>query len=328
MGMQVTFSIIVPVYNMEQYLPRCMDSILVQDYKEYELIAVDDGSTDGSLKILEDYKRKNGRIKVIHKENGGIGTAILAGLSVAVNEYIVFVDSDDYVESKMLSELNQCIIDKGKVDAVQYGLAMVNEEGALVREERHGNYVLRGTDKILWDHFRCHPTPSLACRTFKRALFSGAVCPAQNVGIDEVLIVQLLLKTETFVSTDDVLYHVYLRAGSVSRSVYTKEKMIEYEKLYEILFDIAEMKKELLWNYVAIKYIKLLIGVLSEMKFEHSEFSRLKGKFDEYYNEVRNSDEFREETASFKVGAALFYRSPTIYWMLKSLQMRWKGKMI
>mgnify|MGYP004453649011 CR=1 FL=1 len=93
-------SIIVPIYNVEKYLPRCIDSILAQTFTDFELILVDDGSPDNCGKICDEYAKKDNRIKVIHKENGGVSSARNIGLDVAKGEYISFVDSDDVIHPK------------------------------------------------------------------------------------------------------------------------------------------------------------------------------------------------------------------------------------
>ena len=90
-------SIIVPVYNVEKYLARCIDSILAQTFTDFELILVDDGSTDNSGEICDEYAGKDPRIIVIHKENGGVSSARNHGLDIARGEYITFVDSDDQI---------------------------------------------------------------------------------------------------------------------------------------------------------------------------------------------------------------------------------------
>ena len=102
-------SVIVPVYNVEKYLRKCIESILNQTFREFELILVDDGSTDSSGKICDEYALKDSRIKVIHKENGGASSARNAGLDVAKGEYIGFVDSDDWIEMDMYGELYRLI---------------------------------------------------------------------------------------------------------------------------------------------------------------------------------------------------------------------------
>jgi len=104
-------SIIIPVYNVEKYLNRCIESIINQTYKNLEIILVDDGSTDNSGKICDEYALKDNRIKVIHKQNGGVSSARNKGLEVATGEYIGFVDSDDYIEKDMYELLLSTIIE-------------------------------------------------------------------------------------------------------------------------------------------------------------------------------------------------------------------------
>lgn len=101
-------SVIVPVYNVEKYLRRCVDSILVQTMPDFELILVDDGSTDESPSICDDYAKKDNRVKVIHKQNQGVSAARNDGLDAAKGEYILFVDSDDYVNERYV----ECLVSK------------------------------------------------------------------------------------------------------------------------------------------------------------------------------------------------------------------------
>lgn len=98
-------SVIVPIYNVDKYLKRCLDSIINQTYKNLEIILIDDGSTDKSGQICDNYKRKDNRIVVIHKENGGLSSARNKGLDIAKGDLISFIDSDDYLELNMFEEL-------------------------------------------------------------------------------------------------------------------------------------------------------------------------------------------------------------------------------
>ncbi len=104
-------SVIVPIYNVEKYLNRCIDSIINQTYKNLEIILVDDGSPDNCPKICDEYAKKDDRIKVIHKENGGLSDARNKGIKIASGEYIGFVDSDDYIDEKMYEYLLKLIKD-------------------------------------------------------------------------------------------------------------------------------------------------------------------------------------------------------------------------
>ena len=103
-------SVIIPVYNVENYIHRCLNSVISQTYDNLEIILVDDGSTDDSGRICDEYKEKDGRGVVIHKENGGQATARNFALDIATGDYIAFVDSDDYIEEDMFySMMNEFI---------------------------------------------------------------------------------------------------------------------------------------------------------------------------------------------------------------------------
>lgn len=107
------FSIIIPIYNVEKYLAQCIDSVLAQSFTDYELILVDDGSTDNSGKICDEYQEHIPSIKVIHKQNGGLSDARNVGTEVACADYIIYIDSDDYLsDTSFLLDLNQVIIEK------------------------------------------------------------------------------------------------------------------------------------------------------------------------------------------------------------------------
>lgn len=127
------FSVIVTVYNLEQYLDECIQSILNQTYKNFELILVDDGSTDGSGEICDFYQRQDCRIKVIHKENGGVTSARIAGVEQAQGEYTIYADGDDWVEEDELFQIYQ-VVQKYQVDLVEFGFYKEYEG---IREHRY-----------------------------------------------------------------------------------------------------------------------------------------------------------------------------------------------
>lgn len=125
-------SVIVPIYQVEAYLPRCLDSILAQTFTDYELILVDDGTKDGCPAIMQAYAERDSRIRQVHKENGGLSSARNAGLDVAQGEYIAFVDSDDYVAPTWLDDIVRAADETG-AEQVLYNYALVvdgKEQGA------------------------------------------------------------------------------------------------------------------------------------------------------------------------------------------------------
>lgn len=129
-------SIIVPVYNVEMYLNKCIESILKQTFKDFELILVNDGSTDSSGIICDEYMKKDQRIKVIHKENGGLSSARNAGIDIAIGDYIAFIDSDDYIHPSMYEVLyREAIKEKSDIILCQFKKVLekdcVNESHSL-----------------------------------------------------------------------------------------------------------------------------------------------------------------------------------------------------
>ena len=121
-------SVIIPVYNVEKYICKCLDSVINQTYKNIEIILVDDGSLDGSGKICDDYAKKDDKIKVIHKENGGLSSARNEGLEISTGKYVFFVDSDDYVAENLLEEV-VCLLEKTDADVCMFSHFTVNENG-------------------------------------------------------------------------------------------------------------------------------------------------------------------------------------------------------
>lgn len=113
-------SIIVPIYNVEKYLDRCMESLLNQTLEDIEIIMVDDGSPDNCPKMCDEYAKKDARIKVVHKKNGGLADARNAGLDVATGKYVAFVDSDDFVKTEMYEQLYDQA-EKAKADTIYCG---------------------------------------------------------------------------------------------------------------------------------------------------------------------------------------------------------------
>ncbi|MBR8702625.1 glycosyltransferase family 2 protein [Porphyromonas levii] len=128
-------SIIVPVYNVEKYLNECVDSILGQDFTDFELILVDDGSPDNCPAICDEYAEKDNRVIVIHKENGGLSSARNAGIDICKGEYIWFIDSDDYIYPGSFAAIADTLL-KHSVDCLKIGTAELNEDTGKIRPRR------------------------------------------------------------------------------------------------------------------------------------------------------------------------------------------------
>lgn len=127
---EVKFSIIIPIYNVEEkLLKRCIESVLQQDYKYYELLLIDDGSTDGSGDFCDEIGSRSDKVKVFHKSNGGVTTARNFGIDKAIGDYIVFIDNDDWIDKNYLNNLNSIINDNINADIVYFNSVDVSENG-------------------------------------------------------------------------------------------------------------------------------------------------------------------------------------------------------
>ena len=122
------FSIIIPVYNVEKYIGKCLDSIMNQTYKDYEVIIVNDGTKDHSMEIVKDYD-----VKVINQKNQGLSAARNRGVKEATGDYILFIDSDDYIEKDLLKELNKSL--KNNPDLVRFQVQEVYDNGKIMKYE-------------------------------------------------------------------------------------------------------------------------------------------------------------------------------------------------
>ena len=125
-------SVIIPIYNVSQYLSQCVDSVLTQSYQDLEIILVDDGSTDECPQMCDDYQEKDARVRVIHKKNGGLSDARNAGMKIASGEWTFFVDSDDWLDEEAIMNLYRFAIDK-HCDVVQGNLYYAYEDHLLYR---------------------------------------------------------------------------------------------------------------------------------------------------------------------------------------------------
>lgn len=150
-------SIIVPVYNVERFVKACIDSILNQTLTDFELILVDDGSTDSSPSICDEYAKKDSRIKVIHKANGGVSSARNMGLDVAQSEYVALLDSDDYVAPEMYETMVNHMLE-GKYDLVVCGYDYVDEDGTVLRAYKCSDDDVLSKEQFVYEFLKIVPT--------------------------------------------------------------------------------------------------------------------------------------------------------------------------
>lgn len=207
-------SIIVPVYDVERYLPKCMDSILAQTFTDFELILVDDGSPDNCPALCDAAAAKDARIRVIHQKNGGLSAARNAGLDAARGAWIGFVDSDDYIAPEMYEALYQAVQSTG-ADLALCDYAEVDEAGApcqsmhirLEKKDFTGRDLLKNaTDSTIQPAWN---------KLYRRDVFAQLRYPEGKLNEDLFLIPEICLNTQKAVVVPKALYYYVQRGGSI-----------------------------------------------------------------------------------------------------------------
>lgn len=242
-------SVIVPVYNVAAYLGECIDSILAQTYRELEIILVDDGSTDGSGEICDEYAARDARIRVIHQPNGGVSCARNAGLAACTGELIGFVDADDRLHVSMIEKLARCL-NENRADAAMCGFV----------DYPHGAPVKKGLFSVppcdfagtVYQMMRRNgyftsPWAKLFRRelVFREGRFQ-AFDPSLSFGEDEVWLLQVLRHGKSFAFVPEALYDWLPREGSITRYETVTEKQLSLlnakEKTLALLPDDTEIR--------------------------------------------------------------------------------------
>lgn len=235
-------SIIVPVYNIAQELPSCLDSILAQTYPNIEIVAVDDGSPDNSGEILDQYAERHKNLRVIHKENGGVTSARLRGVAEAKGEWIGFVDGDDFIEPSMYQHLLENAL-KYDVDISHCGYQMVfpsrvdyyYNTGKLVEQSREtGLYDLLSANFV---------EPGLCNKLYRRALFTDLMQKMDfSIKINEDLLMNywLFKASRKAVFEDVCLYHYIPRMGSATSPKLSRSKLQDPLRVTMLIYDDAE----------------------------------------------------------------------------------------
>lgn len=200
-------SIIVPVYNVEKFLHKCLQSILKQSYHNTEIILVDDGSTDLSGKICDEYALLDNRIHVVHKTNGGLSSARNIGLDIAKGDYLYFVDSDDWIEQNTIEE-NLKILWANNADMVIFGIIREFSDGSQKKSNFKNNII--STEDIINASAKMDIEPSVWCRLTKKEIFDCVKFPIGLRMEDIYIMGKVLSKCEKIVLNSKCYYHYNL----------------------------------------------------------------------------------------------------------------------
>lgn len=325
-------SVILPCYNSEKYIEKCIESILNQTYQNTEIIIVDDGSTDHTLKILEKYKKENNKISIIKKKNTGVSDSRNIGIKEAKGKYIMFVDSDDFLELDAIEKL-YLNIKNNKVNIVRGRYKRIRLKEQFI-EDKISIYNGKSKNKIIYNIL----SGNIPCYVWlliinKEILLKYDIKFDKNLKImeDTLFYVQLLEKEDIYFC-DDIIYNYVENVNSATGNI--KNTLITYkEMLYAEKKILEELKKNNLLDdklkEVAIKKI-VINGVCN------CTWKLYKGKnielFNQYLSYIDNNDQIKKLITSVKLTNVRFDKKLVIYLILrrkfKALQIFYRVKSI
>ena len=265
-SMDILISVIIPIYNVKDYLERCVESVMNQTYTNLEIILVDDGSTDGCKQICDELRERDTRIRVIHKKNGGLSSARNAGIRIAKGEMLGFIDSDDYVKDDMYQEMLQYM--KSDVDIVTCGTAIVydqkchkvpfaycNSSEPLYFTAKEAICEMLKLDKLCFS----------ACdKLFRKELFNQIEFPLGRVCEDLPTIFEIVKRSRNIVNIGSVKYLYYYRRNSLSKADFCLKRIDYVLFARDILLSIKSEMPELYLEAEAM-YIKNIIVIIREI---------------------------------------------------------------
>ena len=239
--MKELITVIVPVYNVEKYLDKCVETIVNQTYKNIEIILVDDGSKDSSGEKCDIWQKKDKRIKVIHKQNGGLSSARNTGIDIANGEYITFIDSDDYIDSKMIENLYEDLKNFNADISICNRYYLFEDGSKCLRYKKRENVLEMDSKQAIYElnNYRNFDMSAWA-KMYNRKLFNKIRFPVGKLSEDFFIMYLLFDKAKKIVYNSEPLYYYLQRKGSISKNkkinwdfvLAAKEQMNYVEKKY------------------------------------------------------------------------------------------------
>ena len=296
-------SIIVPVYNVKDYLKTCIDSIVSQTYTNLEIILVDDGSTDGSGEILDAYKKNDERIIVIHKTNGGLSDARNFGIDRHTGEYLFFVDSDDYIHIDTI-RLMYNVLKRTDSDIVECGIAHVYDKSNchIFEKPLSHNYKVYDHDEAVERVINYKSKIMAWNKLYKSSLFKEIRYPVGKINEDVYTTPYVIDKCDKYTYLDAVLYAYVQRDNSIMNRKFNKKRLDiigAHEKEIQYFNDKYNKKYDIEMKY---SYFISLVNLKTIMGNEYKG-SIVNSKLNELYKQLNSSN----STLKTRVKAFLYF---------------------
>lgn len=241
--MEYLLSIITPVYNVESYLDRCLQSILSQSFRDYELILIDDGSTDKSASMCDDWAAKDDRILVIHQENRGVSAARNAGLEVVKGKYLTFVDPDDFIAPDTYSVNMEYLINHQAVDILQYPYCNYVNDTDIIDYHKPSSILLTGTEQIFRNWWSGSPLEYVIWnKIYKSCLWNDIRFHVGHISEDTCLVSQFVNRvTHVYLSDQGLYYYQRQRENSYTYGDYSFDKHMDLFYAHATIYECFKM---------------------------------------------------------------------------------------
>lgn len=282
-------SVIVPVYNVEKYLDRCVGSLLGQSYENIEIVLINDGSTDLSGEMCDEYARRDSRVKVLHQEYNGVADARNKGVAAATGEYIIFLDGDDEADKEYVGKL-YATLKENDLDIAQCCLLRIrNGEPINKLEVKEGVRIFNGMEMQMKTFDRDRYFCNVVCgKLYKKELFEGLSFPYGRINEDESMIYLLTFKSNRVGIIDDYLYYYHYNGDSITEKKYNIHRLDAFYMLEEKFAFYKERGLEVFANKVANEYFSQMSIVFCHKKEEIADdYKAIKKKAREIYKKDR-----------------------------------------
>lgn len=309
-------SIIVPVYNVEQYLPRCVDSLINQTYQNLEIILIDDGSPDRCGEICDEYARKDNRIIVAHKPNGGLSDARNKGLDIAKGEYVMFVDSDDWIDRDTCKTVVN-LADSNQSNIVIFGVRNVYDSGKIeVFPPKYSGIV--SCEKCIYS-LLCKIQEfgifNYACnKLYNKRLFEGIRFQKGRLAEDQGLIYKLFHKANRICVCEKIFYNYYQRSGSITDGQFIPNLIKDRHQLWIERLNFIEQNYPNLVDAQIAQILGAVYAAIIKLKNE-SDYSDFRDEIIKFAD-LHNSDQKRLAQYNRKVKLH-YYCYPLFYLYVK-----------
>lgn len=316
-------SVIVPVYNVEKYLGRCLDSIIAQSYNNLEIILVDDGTRDNSDKICDEYAQKDSRIKVLHTENGGLSAARNRGLKIITGDYVAFVDSDDYIAENMIEKLFDAIKSNNADISICNPIHIFDDNKAEFDNTNKESVIYSPIEAIKEMWYQTSFLPSAWAKLFNAELFKETKYTEGIIFEDIDIMHEVFIKANKIAYLPQGLYAYIHRENSITTQKFSEKDFYILNicrKITDFAKEYGEGLEEAALAYSVTGNMRVYLSTPREEKYSDI-ISQTESYITEKGKIVLKDTHLRKKA---KLGLRLYYFNKSLFRFIHSKINRWK----